>query len=180
MASYVEKRIRIIGTVGNVYDLRENIGASNTSVIDFSVAVTPRKLIDDEWVDQPTIWTNCTAWGRQAEHISRSFKSGDRVFIEGVAEMKDSYTYKRKNDDGTEEEATAPAREILRVERAGHEVSYADTEQKRNGTGDSAKKSATKSASKPASKQAPKKIAEEPDDDFDFGFDDDDDDDMPF
>lgn len=176
MASFVEKRIRVVGTVGNVYDLRENVGSNNSKVIDFSVAVTPRKLVDDEWVDQTTIWTNCTAWNRQAEHISRSFKSGDRVFVEGVAEMKEGYT----NKEGVE----VPAREYLKVERAGHECSYADTEQARKDSADSASsKSTPKASAKSASKPKAKKVIDDwdtnPVDSFDFD-DDDDDDEMPF
>ena len=160
MASLYEKRIRIIGSMGKMSDLREGIGKNNAKVIDFGVAVSIRKRVNDEWVDGDTIWTNCTAWNDQAKHIANSFKPGDRIYVEGVADMKSGFTAK----DGTE----IPASEYLLVERIGHESSYNDTSQERR---------SKDSSSAPASKktQAVKKEPEPvTDDDIDFSIDDDD------
>lgn len=171
----VYKNIEIVGTVGNVYELRQ-VGKDNRSVIDFSVAVTPRTQVDGEWTDKATIWTNCTAWGRLADSIAEGWKSGDRVIVRGRADMKDGYT----NKDGVE----VPAREILIVEFAGHEDTYSVSTQERKARNDDSGDRPQRQ-SRPAQKAAPKRRpapAPVDDDDLDLGLDDLDgaDEDVPF
>lgn len=177
----VFKKIEIIGTVGKVYDLRR-VGKDDRAVIDFSVAVTPRTRDGDEWVDKATVWTNCTAWGRLAENIEAGWKSGDRVFLRGYADMKDGYT--NKNDE------EVPPREIMIVEFGGHEDTYAtSTQERKNRSSDdgstSSNRSSSRSSTKPAAKRSrPAPAAPADDDDLDLGLDDlgddDDSDGLPF
>lgn len=162
----------IVGNVGKVYELR-TVGRDNTPVLDFSVAVTPRKRDGDEWKDGETYWVTVTAWNKLAENIEKSFNSGDRVFVYGRIEMKDGYT----NREGQ----AVPPRPIMIADFAGLEVSYAPAESKRvrgggNGGGNGGQRS---SGPAPARREAPKaapKAADEDlfaDDDFSFGEDDD-------
>lgn len=171
MAS-VFKHIEIVGTIGNVYELR-SVGSDNRSVVDFSVAVTPRKRVGDEWEDGTTIWTNCTAWGRTADNIAEGFKKGDRVFLKGRADMKAGYT----NKDGVE---VAP-REIVVVDYAGHENSYRVSTQIRDNAGGGGSGSrSTQAAPKQAAAKPKAAPAAEAIDFDEFDIDDLDDGDLPF
>jgi single-strand DNA-binding protein len=166
MAS-VQKTATIVGVVGNIYDLR-TVGKDNKSVIDFSVAVTPRKMVDGEWTDAETIWTNVTAWARLADNIAESWQKGDRVFVHGRCDMKAGYT----NRDGVE----VAAKEIIIAEFAGHENSYRPSTQERTDKGNSG---ASKPAAQPAAQRAPAQV-ESPAVDLDFELEDLDTGDLPF
>lgn len=138
----------IVGNVGRVYELRK-VGKDNRSVVDFSVACTPRKRNPDtnEWEDGDTIWSNCTAWGTLADNIAETWNPGDPVIIIGRADMKSGYT----NKDGEE----VPPREILVVEFGGHENSRYSSTVNKDSSNSSAKPAAKKAATKPAAKAAP-------------------------
>lgn len=154
----------LVGSVGSVYDVR-TVGKDNREVVDFTVAVTPRKKVGDEWTDGDTYWTTVTAWGKLAVNIKESFNKGDRVFVIGRTDMKAGYT----NKEGVE----VPARPILIAEFAGHELSFNPAHSdrvSRNGNSNGPAKSS------PAAKTAKAKPAKDADDDLDLGFDDDDDD----
>jgi single-strand DNA-binding protein len=58
---------------------------SGQPVASFSVASTPRVYdkAKQEWVDDETIFTNCTVWGKPAEHLAASARKGDRVVVVG-------------------------------------------------------------------------------------------------
>lgn len=168
----------IVGNIGKVYDLR-TVGKDNTPVVDFSVAVTPRKRDGDEWKDGETYWVTVTAWNKLAENVAASFNSGDRVIVYGRVEMKDGYT----NRDGE----AVPARPIMVADFAGLEVSYAPAESKRvrgGGNGGGSDRSSSRSSGpsqqrREAPKPAPKPAEDDlfgDDDDFSFG----DGDDTPF
>ena len=152
----------LVGNIGKVYDLR-TVGKNNSAVLDFSLAITPRKKEGDDWVDGETYWVNCTAWNKLAENISESFKSGDRVIVVGRTDMKEGYT----NKDGD----AMPARPILIVDFAGLEVSYNGAESKRKTSGEGRSSAPARPAAK---KAAPPKKEEAEDDIFadDFDFDD--------
>lgn len=168
----------IIGNIGKVYEMR-TVGKDNREVIDFSVAVTPRKQVDGEWTDGETYWVNITAWGRLAANIKDSFKQGDRVFIIGRTDMKPAYTHKTSGDE-------IPARPYVVAEFAGLEISNDPAQSDRvpggrrgNDSSSSRSEAPAKKRSAAPAKKAPAKIE---DDDLDFDFDDDDDDsgDTPF
>lgn len=158
----------VVGNVGKVYDLR-TVGRDNTPVLDFSVAVTPRKRDGDEWKDGETYWVTVTAWNKLAENIAESFNSGDRVIVYGRIEMKDGYT----NREGEK----VPPRPIMIADFAGLEVSYAPAESKRKagGGGGSSRSSGSSAPRREAApKQAEKPVEEDlfgDDDDFEFGDD---------
>lgn len=160
----------LVGNVGRVYDLR-TVGSENRKVIDFTIAVTPRKKVGDEWTDGDTYWSTVTAWGRLAENIAESFNAGDRVFVYGRTEMKPGYT----NREGVE----VDARPIIVAEFAGHEVSFNAATSARV-AGKSSYSEASKPVSKPVeSKPTATKDVFDADDDDLFG-DDLDDDDVAF
>lgn len=153
----------LVGSVGRVYELR-TVGKDNQEVIDFTVAVTPRKKVDGEWTDGETYWLTITAWGKLAKNISESFNSGDRVFVLGRTEMKAGYTNK--------DQVEVPARPILIAEFAGLELSYNPAHSDRPAKGERTERSESRPASKPAAAKAAAKPAA--DDDLDFGDDDED------
>lgn len=160
MASVISTQT-IVGTVGNVYDLR-TIG-DDKKAIDFSVAVTPRRLVDKEWVDGKTIWNNVTAWGRLAENISKSLTPGDRVIVIGRQTLKDSYT----NKNGDE----VPARNVTTAEFVGLEISYSPAESERSTKGGSSNKSKNTESKKESKKQEVDVFADDDDDDDDLDLD---------
>jgi single stranded DNA-binding protein len=135
----------IVGNIGRVYEARE-VGEQKREVIDFTVAVTPRKKVGDDWTDGDTYWVTVTAWGKLAVNVKESFNSGDRVFIIGRTDMKPGYT----NKEGVE---IAP-RPILVADFAGHEISShpAQTTRKSGGSGGG-------SYSAPARQSAPRSEA---------------------
>jgi len=159
----------LVGSIGRVYDLR-TVGRDNQEVIDFTVAVTPRKKVDGEWTDGETYWITVTAWGKLAKNVSESFNSGDRVFVYGRTDMKNGYT----NKEGVE----VPARPIVIAEFTGLELSFHPAHSDRPARGDrerSENRSSNNSRSNSSSNSAPsvKKPAPKSDDDLDFGDDDD-------
>lgn len=87
--------VTVIGNVGRVYDLRK-VGRNNSSVINFSIAVTPRTRNESgDWSDGETSWYDCSAWNKLAENIEKSFRPGDRVWVKGRVETskKDDRTF---------------------------------------------------------------------------------------
>jgi len=156
----------IVGNVSRVYEKRV-VGSDKKSVIDFNVAVTPRKMQDGEWVDAETYWALVTAWGRLADNIEDSFRQGDRVFVIGRKSVKPGFT----RNDGTE----APPRDIIIADFAGLEVGYHPAHSDRVVKSDSSPAARPAAASKPASESKPvpkDDIFSSDDDDLDFSLDD--------
>jgi single-strand DNA-binding protein len=54
-------------------------------VASFSIATTPRTYDKDtkQYVDGEAIFTNCTLWGKPAEHLAASVSKGSRVIASG-------------------------------------------------------------------------------------------------
>ena len=86
----------IVGNIGAVYEKR-TVGADNRSVIDFTVAVTPRERDGNDWKDGTTSWNNVTVWGKLADNVASSVRPGDRVIVHGREETKAPFEKK----DGT-------------------------------------------------------------------------------
>lgn len=156
----------IVGTVGSIHDKR-NVGQDNTSVIDFSVGVTPRKRDGNQWVDGETYWVPCTAWGRLADNIEQSFRVGDRVFVHGRKDMKPGYTTR----DGEER----PARPFLTADFAGLELffdpAHSTREVRGGGGGRQRQQPARQQQQRPQRKVEPKPVEDLNDDDYDLDFD---------
>jgi len=126
MAYVDEENGFYVGNIGNIYELRR-VGKDNRSVVDFSLACTPRyRNNNGEWEEGEVVWVNATAWGTIAEHISESLSKGDRVMVKGRKEMKPKYT----KDDGTE----IPERPFLVVEYAGPELFFNNVKVERRGS----------------------------------------------
>lgn len=60
-----------------------NTGGKQTSVVNFTVAVSREYTKSDGEKDKVTSFISCEAWDTGAEVIAESFKKGDLVMIEG-------------------------------------------------------------------------------------------------
>lgn len=60
-----------------------NTGGKQTSVVNFTVAVSREYTKASGEKDKITSFINCEAWDSGAEMIAESFKKGDLVMIEG-------------------------------------------------------------------------------------------------
>jgi len=160
----------LVGSIGRVYELR-TVGKDNLEVIDFSIAMTPRKRVDGEWTDGETYWTNVTAWGKLAKNVSESATPGDRVIVIGRTEMKAGYT----NKDGAE----VPAKPIVVAEFVGLELSSHPAHSDRPARGERSDNRSSAPA-RSERREEPKKAAAAADDDLDLSFDDSDDEFTPF
>ncbi len=58
------------------------VGADNTSLVNFSVAVNGRVKKGDEWGER-TDFIDVIAWGKTAETIADNFTKGKNIFLEG-------------------------------------------------------------------------------------------------
>lgn len=61
----------------------------------FSVAVTPRRLVNGQWQDGDASFPRVTAWGPMAENAAESLRKGDRVIVTGVMSQR---TFKNRED----------------------------------------------------------------------------------
>lgn len=74
--------IVITGNVGGVKDLKTS--QAGKPYINFSVAWSERqKDKTGTFVDGPTVWVNCTAFGKVAEGVASSVTKGTRVVVAG-------------------------------------------------------------------------------------------------
>lgn len=96
-------RIEAVGNVGKVKDL--HFTQSGKAVCDLSIAVTPSRRENDEWVDLPTMWFTVVFWGKQAEAVTENVKVGDRLVITGTLHMEEYVT--KDGRSGTEYRITA-------------------------------------------------------------------------
>lgn len=88
----------IQGTVGRIGELRVY---GDNAVLNASVAVTPRKQVNGEWVDDVPIWTEVTIWGDVARNIAQSdVRPGTPVLIYGTRKARNAEAYQTK--DGRE------------------------------------------------------------------------------
>lgn len=147
------------GTVGQVREKRV-VGKDDRSVINFSVAYTPRtKNSSGEWVDKQTIWRECTVWGKQADYVEESFRKGDRVFVYGQLNVGDPYTDKNGDEHS--------GREFILVEETGLSVlfnpAHSDREARNSSGSSSAPKRRSSGSSAPTKRKAAPKVK---DDDF--------------
>jgi single-strand DNA-binding protein len=70
---------------------------SGRPVVNFTVAQTPRKLVDGEWKDGTTNWMRCDLWGPAAENFANSFSKGHRVIATGTLRT-DEWTDEKTNE----------------------------------------------------------------------------------
>lgn len=103
--------ITIVGTLGSDPESRQ---AGNTTVVSFSVAVTERKRVDDQWIDDGTTWFRCSAWRDLGEHIAQSVHKGDQVIVSG-----------RIKDRSYEKDGQTVTRQEVEVEEFGPSLRFA-------------------------------------------------------
>lgn len=73
--------ITITGLLGREPELR-HVGANNTAVCEFSIAVTESRKVGSEWEDK-TSWVPIVVWQRQAEWCSENLSKGAPVLVVG-------------------------------------------------------------------------------------------------
>jgi single-strand DNA-binding protein len=95
--------INVKGNLGSDPDLK--FSKNNTAYCNFSLAYTPRKQVNGEWVDGETMWFKVVAFGTKAEAIADTFKKGDTVVV--VGEMAQSTYTDKEGKEKTSLEITA-------------------------------------------------------------------------
>lgn len=72
------------GNLARDPELRKvNTGGKQTSVVNFTVAVSREYTKNNGEKDKVTSFINCEAWDTGADMIGASFKKGDLVLVEG-------------------------------------------------------------------------------------------------
>jgi single-strand DNA-binding protein len=95
--------INVKGNLGSDPDLK--FSKNNTAYCNFSLAYTPRKQVNSEWVDGETMWFKVVAFGTKAEAIADTFKKGDTVVV--VGELAQSTYTDKEGKEKTSLEITA-------------------------------------------------------------------------
>lgn len=86
--------IKVRGRLGNDPELKQSNNGTNYCT--FSLAHTPRKKINNEWVDGETQWYRVVMFDKKADQAA-TLSKGDDVLVFGTVKLT-SYTAK----DGTE------------------------------------------------------------------------------
>lgn len=76
-----EPVITIIGNLTADPELRYTPAGS--AVTNFSIASTPRTLINDTWEDGETLFLRGTVWRELAENVAETLRKGQRVIAQG-------------------------------------------------------------------------------------------------
>ena len=74
-------KVIIVGNLGRAPELRYT--PQGTPVCTFSVATNERRKATDEQTQDVTTWFRVTAWGKQAETVSKYLTKGRSVYVEG-------------------------------------------------------------------------------------------------
>lgn len=87
-----ETTITVIGNLTADPELRTM--ASGASVINFTVASTPRTFNKDtsQWEDGDALFMRCSAWRDTADHIQASLTKGMRVIVTGSLRQRSYQT----------------------------------------------------------------------------------------
>ena len=85
MASF--NKITIVGNLGRDPELRYT--PQGTAVCQFSVATNERRRDKSGEQQDITTWFRVTAWGKQAENVSKYLSKGRRVYVEGRLHMEE-------------------------------------------------------------------------------------------
>lgn len=76
----------VAGNLTRDPDLQQT--ASGQSRATFTIAVTGRKKVDNEWVDGDPQYYPVVCWGPMAEHTARSVGKGARVLVTGILQQR--------------------------------------------------------------------------------------------
>lgn len=80
-------RITVEGRLGADPSLR--FIPSGKAVSDLRICATQQKKVNDEWVDDKSLWIDATIWGQYAENVAESFRKGDAVVVSGRLETQE-------------------------------------------------------------------------------------------
>ena len=86
-----EPVITVIGHAGNDPEFKTT--PTGIPVSSFSIATTPRKKKNNEWVDGETMWFRAFVWNYEAGSIAAGIKKGDKVIVTGAFSIN-TYTDK--------------------------------------------------------------------------------------
>lgn len=89
-------------------------------VFGFSVVVTPRRKVGNDWVDDESIWTECTLWGPTAKSFAQavangSVRGGTPLIIIGTRRARQADAYVNKNG----QEVPARIEQSINVDSVG-------------------------------------------------------------
>lgn len=90
-----EPIITVTGHLGNEPEYK--LTPAGTPVTSFSIATTPRKKKNNEWVDGETMWFRVFVWNYEAASVANALHKGDRAIVTGAFSIN-TYTDK----EGTE------------------------------------------------------------------------------
>lgn len=107
-----EPTVTICGSAGD--DAQLKFLPSGLAVAEWSMAVTPRVKVNDQWQDAETVWYRCSAWRQLGESAAESITKGMRLLVHGRLKVR---TYEHQG-------ATRTSLEI-EVEHVGAEMRYA-------------------------------------------------------
>jgi single-strand DNA-binding protein len=82
---------RITGTFGVVADPGVRFSQSGNCILNLRLIAKKRvRDSNGNWSDGPTpLFIDCTAFGKQAEHLADSIAKGDTVILEGTLEQQE-------------------------------------------------------------------------------------------
>lgn len=89
-------QLTVVGNLTRDPELRYT--QNGQPVVSFSVASTPRAFNKEtkEYEDGEAVFTNCTLWGKPAEHFAASATKGSRVILTGSFKSR-TYQDKEQN-----------------------------------------------------------------------------------
>jgi single-strand DNA-binding protein len=88
-----------VTVVGNlVTDVDRHRLNDGTALAKFRIGSTERRFdkAEEKWVEGATNWYSVSAFRQLADHASRSFRKGDRVFVTGRLRLRDWETGAKK------------------------------------------------------------------------------------
>lgn len=87
-----------ITVVGNITEPEFKQTDDGLQILNFRIASTERRFdkAEEKWVEGATNWYSVSAFRQLADHASRSFRKGDRVFVTGRLRLRDWETGAKK------------------------------------------------------------------------------------
>lgn len=89
--------------------------ASGQSLCSFSVACGRKFKGQDGTQKEETLFIDCTAWGKTAEHIGQYLKKGSRVYVGGRLRLE---TWEDKNSGGKRNKISLVAENVIFLDGA--------------------------------------------------------------
>ena len=90
-----EPIIIVTGFLGGDAEYRKT--PNGVSVTNLNLANTPRKNVNNEWVDGETSWFRVMVWNREAAGVASALHKGDKVLVLGRL-IQETYVDKEGNE----------------------------------------------------------------------------------